>query len=822
MELFVYDWTTHEGGLQAYAITPGGETRVVNVLEFHPWVYLEVKSARQPLPHAVQRGLLEVLKKERNVFSVAWEFRTPLYGAASDAEPRQMLRVRAQTQKGMHFLVRSLKENGLRLTCGHFAVRVYDAQASPVLQFTTERQIAPTGWVRVAGREDPQNPQAVNAFAHSVGRLANPPAGLAVPRVLSFDIEVYSSNPARMPDAAVVADRVFQISMACSTGEKLLLTLGTPDPIEDVTVRSYATETDLLIGYAAEVRRLDPHFITGYNIFKFDLPYLIARAKLNHVSVEFGEQGVNGMRAQERTIKWSSAAFSNQEFQFLAVPGRVTIDMLTVVQRDFKMDNYRLKTVTTHFLGATKDPMTPRGIFASYGLLLHATENPGDAGAARAAGYALAKCGKYCVQDADLVLRLFEHLQTFVGCAEMSGVMHVPMSVLFTQGQQIRMFSQVFKQCYAERRVVNRERDEPSEKIGKYMGAYVFEPVPGVYDHVVSFDFNSLYPTTQIAYNICPSTYVPEGDPRPDAECHVIDINSHAGCEHDPSGKQLRKEDVMCSDLRARFVKAPTGVLPRLLQDLLAARAATRKQLKQLRKEDPLGEVLDKRQLALKVSANSVYGSMGASVGYMPFLIGAAATTAAGRRNIARAAEYMKDNGVHLVYGDTDSVYVRFTDRERTCTELWDHCLEVEKAISKLFPAPMYMGFEEAIYQRYLILSKKRYVCTKADRSGAISKSLTVRGIVLTRRDNARITRALYETVVMMIFNRAGAEAVRAEILEYIIRLCTRQFELPDFVITKSVKETTDYAVRPLSDDPAKRQARLREVCARSIRAICT
>lgn len=850
LDLFVYDWHSRFGGgasdddgasdngeIVAYAMTAASETRVVHICGFEPWVHVEVMNAQT---HVESQAVFKSIKENRNVAKVQRVMRTQLYGATAveGSGAKQFLLVRFESTRRRAYFVAGLRKIGWRIVAGgkSFRVCVYDTQCSDVLQFTTQQAIAPTGWVTFVNAmlvSDGGRGHVVRVLARNVVACTDTavePRMPPVPRVLSYDIECFSSNPGRMPNAAVIEDRVFQIGISTSSGHHVLLTMwpsastcnseaAAPAAPVMLDVRTYATERDLLLGFVDAILEYDPHFLTGYNIFKFDLPYLIQRAKLNNVFAEFASHGVNGARAAERLVKWSSAAFATVELQFLDVPGRVSLDMLTVVQRDFKLDNYRLKTVATHFLGETKDPVTPQGIFAAYELLVRARETRATA-YMDAAVYALHKVGRYCVQDATLVSSLFDHLQAFVGCVELSAVMHVPISVLFTRGQQIRIFSQVFRECYREkpRRIINRERDAPSEKTGKYEGAIVYEPTPGLYRNVVSLDFNSLYPTSQIAYNICPSTYVADTDPRADNECHVIDTSSHVGCEHDTNEKRRAKTkaaDVLCVTGRARFAKTPEGVLPRLLRELLEARAATRKHLKAVAAADNKGlvEVLDKRQLALKISANSVYGSLGAAQGFIPFLVGAAATTAVGRASITKAIRVIEtEYGGITRASDTDSTYVQFKAHEATPQELWDYCLRVEHEVSKLFPAPMYLEFEGAIYERFLIFAKKKYVCSKMDRDGAISDKLTVRGIVLTRRDNCAATRVLYKSVVLAIFNDATLTNVRDMVLEYVLAMLARQKPVDDFVITKAVCEPSEYTVRSLPDDAKKRAARLAEL----------
>jgi len=262
----------------------------------------------------------------------------------------------------------------------------------------------------------------------------------------------------------------------------------------------------------------------------------------------------------------------------------------------------------------------------------------------------------------------------------------------------------------------------------------------------------------------------------------------------------------MCACRKYRFLKEPRGVLPTVIQNLLDARKHTRKvdmkkcynELDSL-KDDPIGNaekikelnslvnVLDKRQLAYKVSCNSMYGAMGVRRGYLPFMAGAMTTTFMGRVNIEKVADIIpKKFGGELVYGDTDSNYIHFP-LLKTAQETWDHALFVAAELTKMFPAPIVLEFEEEIYAFFLILSKKRYMYRKCLRDGVVDMKIGKKGVLLARRDNSKFVRDVYERVVEMIADNFTKEDVIDYLLNELNIMCSACRPPADFVVTKAV-----------------------------------
>ncbi len=781
----------------------------------HEWEYSSVVMVKQALESACAKENIrvcrtEIIQKEK------------LYNADVDVDRRGGVTYRKHYFVQMFFdssvarrrLAYRLARPIRVADFGDITVKCHEANASPVLQFTSSMDIPPSGWItgemhRVHHEDDDRRSRCSYEFKADFSKLSalKDCNSIVHPLVLSMDIETNSTNPTRMPNPAEPRDDVRMISCVFhrqgsdeSTWTKYLLTQGHPDPERvgaDIKILNYTTEAELLQGYAQLVREKNPQIITGFNIFGFDFPFMIQRSQSNYthnVFTLFSKQGViEGREGVVKKIKWSSSAFKTQEFTYLDAEGRLFIDMYPMVQREFKLEAYNLKTVSTYFLGETKDPLTPKGIFKCFRL-----NTP----------TALGVVGKYCVQDAYLVNRLFEKLNVWTWVSEKANVCNVPIFTLYSSGQQITVFSQVYKYCLQKNMVVEGQGYEAAED-ETYSGAFVFPPKPGLYDNVTSFDFSSLYPTTIIAYNIDYHTLVL--DPKiPDSMCNVIEWEDHIGCEHDKTERKTKVKKVICDKAgpkKYRFLKEPKGVLPTILVNLLDARKAVNRVIDELKDEskaekDPVRKaqlnseitVLDKRQLSLKVSANSMYGAMGVTRGYLPFMPGAMCTTAMGRKSIEKAMHYIKTkyNG-ELVYGDTDSCYVHFTHTEKPA-ELYDFCERVEEEMLALFPKPMKLAFEGKIYWRFFILTKKRYMALTCDRDGKVSSKTFNRGVILSRRDNSEVVRNLYLSLIMKIFYRENECFVINSVFDGLLKIFQRVHPDKEFRVTKSVNDADQYA----------------------------
>ena len=932
-----YAWHTdslddEETVIRIYGMTEDGENVCVKVNDFTPYAYLELPDIpgvnwerhAKNLGRAVDEicGNLCPCVKKKLVR------RKRLYYAYTTMDTQASTGPDNVQRKEFYYLFCSFTSETFRKNFGwkfgrpitvpgirdKVHLRVHETNASAQLQLCTLRELLTAGWMEFPTnrRIAPERQETICDQEYSVSwKQLNPHTNEHTPGllVMSWDIEVYSSIPSAMPKASRPADIVFQMScvlwrMGTPVGEyhKYILTLGEPcaDLLEqeNITVLTYPTEADLLLGYAEFVRTHKPNIVIGYNIFGFDVEYMLERAKFRYIDADFRRHGFHKMPAAEKEISWSSSAYQNQKFVFVNTEGILYIDLLPVIKRDYKLSRYSLNFVSEHFLGAQKDPLSPQGIFKCWDMWVERHPKGAEA---------LSVVSKYCVQDSVLVLQLFQKLQVWVGLQEMANVTRVPVLDLYTRGQGIKTFSQMYHKC-THLGIVTEKDGYVASATEKFQGAYVFPPMAGIHEYVVPFDFKSLYPSGIIAMNICSSTFIDDtkawGRAIPDSMCNVIDWESHeyCGCPKDTRVGESRPTSarVWCNHFRYRFLKQTIlkGILPDTVEKLLDARARVRKVDIALRKrkiavikavlkgqdldDDQLDfyeanfseeffdqsdellhreidtlekeiEVLDKRQLALKVSANSMYGGMGASKGYLSFLPGAMSTTAYGRQSIELAKKTLREQyGGVVVYGDTDSCYVKFsreaiqriielaglnsdefdklvpefeddpTGQNPLPNELWAACEWLEVQISKLYPKPMFLEFEGEIYRRILFLTKKRYMaiqCTssgeivmKKNPDGVLKPKMTMKGVLLTRRDNSNFVRDVYGSSIYLMFDCVGFEGILANILDWYDKLVTRRVAADKFVVTQSVNELSEYKIRTLTTDKAKRRKRLVEL----------
>lgn len=532
------------------------------------------------------------------------------------------------------------------------------------------------------------------------------------PTILSFDIETYSDRHKALPDpysskhVAYMISCVFQRSGDPSSRITDIILLGDCNDTDMANVIKVNTEIELIDKMSELVNRYDPDILTGYNILGYDNPYLDARLKRR-----LREWKPMGRLINEPTkmtsFSWGSSGYGHNEINLLEMDGRIMVDLLPIIRRDYKLPLYNLGYVSNYFLGRTKHDVTAKQMFETYELGKDSEVTPNqplneyigermgliksdpdltskedlfdkfhvlqymsidengcqqadmnnlpDITLKQHAMEEMKKVVNYCVVDSDLVLDIFEKIHCWISLIEMSNVVGVTLVELFTRGQQLRVLSQVYDEASKDGIVID-ERIVPKMD---YSGGFVYEPIPGIYHFIPCLDFKSLYPTVMISHNIDFRTFVPPEmmDKIPDHMCHVIDWEEDIEKKVESDNLDGEKKTIVEKvHYRFKFIRQEylLGILPRLLVRLISERDAVRKIQKSYDKGSVEWIVLERRQLALKVSANSMYGALGAQKGgKLPLPEAAACVTAKSRESIKKVNSYLESKGHKIVYGDS-------------------------------------------------------------------------------------------------------------------------------------------------------------------------
>ena len=481
---------------------------------------------------------------------------------------------------------------------------------------------------------------------------------------------------------------------------KHIITLKECAPIkkENTIVECYNTEKEVLLAWVRLFVKTDPDIIYSYNGDKFDWWYLYERAKLLGISEQF-EMGFSRLQeypCEMKKEKFSSGAYGTSFYNRFKIPGRINFDILIHIQRELKLSSYKLDFVAEKYLKENKHEVGPQEIFEFY---------------RQGTPELIRTVAEYCIQDTLLPQRLVDKLCMLPNQIEMSNVTYVPIRYLIERGQQIKVFSQIIKETakkgyliphlkvpfwskyrnYLERDVVTFRPDEDSDSMDffvkrdckgqipmfkskgkwvlnkkyydyfnqeKFQGATVLDPIPGAYldDQICVQDFSSLYPNILRDEGFSFDTYILK-------DC---DGNFIHGDVSELEYNKIKWVNKKGENVEHRFVKKDEQpVLPYILTGLLNERKAVKKLM--AKETDPFKKaLLNAKQLAIKVSCNSVYGFLAANM--LKCTPIAECVTTVGRQMIEKtknfAENYFKDyamkNGlvegkldVEVVYGDS-------------------------------------------------------------------------------------------------------------------------------------------------------------------------
>lgn len=775
--------------MRMYGVTMEGNSVCCHVHGFAPFLYIKApatftKQHLSEFKRALDASVMRDMKNNKDnvqeaILSVEIIQKQSIYGYTGE-NLENFIKITVALPKLCAAVKRLLEKETMMSSMDFQDCRAFESQIDFDIRFMVETKVVGCSWItlpkgswkiRTKGTKlEPISRCQLEVDVAFNQFIAHEPEGdwakVAPLRILSFDIEC-AGRKGIFPEAN--HDPVIQIAnMVMRQGEKEpflrnVFTLNTCAPIVGSQVLSYPTEREMLEKWSDFVRALDPDILTGYNINNFDVPYLLNRAA--HLKVHNFEYlgRIKNIRSVIRETMIQSKQMGRRENKQVNFEGRVPFDLLFVLFRDYKLRSYTLNAVSYHFLLEQKEDV--------HHSIITDLQNESDQTRRRLA--------MYCLKDAYLPLRLLNKLMCIVNYMEMARVTGVPLACLLTRGQQIKVVSQLLRKARDAGYLMPTYQGTGSDE--QFEGATVIEPKRGYYaDPISTLDFASLYPSIMMAHNLCYTTLIKPSD--------KIRLG-------------LSDDDVTKTPAGSFFVKSTirTGLLPEILDSLLSARKKAKNELKV--ETDPFKRsVLDGRQLALKISANSVYGFTGAQVGKLPCLEISGSVTAYGRTMIEFTKQEVEtrftiangyENDAAVIYGDTDSVMVKFgTSSLAKSMELGK---EAAAFVSEKFTKPIKLEFEK-VYYPYLLINKKRYAGLYWTNPDKYDK-MDCKGIETVRRDNSPLVANLMNTCLQKLLIERNPQAAVEHAKSVISDLLCNRIDISQLVITKELAKS-DYTAK--------------------------
>ena len=542
-------------------------------------------------------------------------------------------------------------------------------------------------------------------------------------KVTTIDIEVASENG--FPDVESAAEEVLLISIQ-DYNTKQIRTWGLGkfnNQQKNVNYRSFTNEYDLLNDFISwwMIEENTPEVITGWNSELYDIPYLVRRI-----------DRILGEKLMERMSPWGLVTESEK---FISGRKHISYDIGGVSQLDYlnlykkftykAQESYRLDHIASVELGQQKLDHSEFDTFKDF----------------YTKGWQ--KFVEYNIKDVELVDRMEDKMKLIELALTMAYDAKVNYSDVFSQ---VRMWDTIIYN-YLKKRNIVIPPNVRSDKDSKYAGAYVKEPIPGVYDYVVNFDLNSLYPHLIMQYNISPETLVEQRHPSV-----TVDKILNQEIDFEPY-----KEYAVCAN-GAMYRKDVRGFLPELMEKIYKDRTIYKKKMIEAKQqyEKKKTKALEKEiarcnniQMARKIQLNSAYGAIGNQYFRYFKLANAEAITLSGQVSIRWIEEkinnylnkVLKTNDVdYVIASDTDSIYLNmgplvetvYKGREKTTESVVSFLdkvaqVELEKYIESCYQelADYVNAYDqkmqmkrENIADRGIWTAKKRYILNVWDSEG--------------------------------------------------------------------------------------------------------
>lgn len=548
-------------------------------------------------------------------------------------------------------------------------------------------------------------------------------------RVLALDIETHSK---------------FGSEIVPESQPIIMLALAGDNFRKVITWKQWKTELDYVefvdseLGLIERFKQLleeyKPDMLAGYFSDGFDLPYISTRAEKYKIPLDIG-------------LDYSSLKIGRRQNKSAEITGISHFDVFMFVKRIFGRSmattSYGLDSVAMEILNEGKHEVDLSNLYNSW------ETNTG-----------LEDFCRYNLQDAELTLKLARKLlPNLTELVKIVGL--TPYEVSRMSFSQLVEWYLMNEAKHFNELAPNRpEYSESRQRIeSTYAGAYVFEPVPGLYNDIVVFDFRSLYPSIISAHNISPETM-------------------NCGC-------CVEQDTVPGDGMKSWFCRNKKGFISTMIEGLIKRRM----RIKEIMKTAEDTKLLKARAEALKTIANSMYGYMGFFGARWYSLECARSITAYGRHYIMKVIE-KAGREFKVLYSDTDSIFLALEGKTRQDAE------NFVNEINSTLPGLMELDYE-GFYPSGLFVATKEKGYGAKKKYALISEEggIRIKGFEAIRRNLSMISREVQENVIRIILREHDEEKARRYVKETIEAI--RQKTIPSekmIINTQLQKEVMSYS----------------------------
>ena len=400
----------------------------------------------------------------------------------------------------------------------------------------------------------------------------------------------------------------------------------------------------------------------------------------------------------------------------------------------------------------------------------------------------LAKVLDHFLTRVELNLDILEANDIVPRTSEQARLLGVDFFAVISRGSQFKVESTMFRIAKPENFIlVSPSRKQVGQQNALECLPLVMEPQSAFYSSpLLVLDFQSLYPSVMIAYNYCYSTCLGRiVNWRGQNKMGFMDF------KREPQLLELVEDHINIAPNGMMYVKPEMrkSLLAKMLGEILETRVMVKSGMKQDKDDKTLQQLLNNRQLALKLLANVTYGYTSASFsGRMPCSEIADSIVQTGRETLEKAIALIHATekwGAEVVYGDTDSLFIYLKGRTRD--QAFTIGEEISAAITAANPRPIKLKFEK-VYHPCVLLAKKRYVGFKYEHRNQKEPEFDAKGIETVRRDGTPAEQKIEERALKILFRTSDLSQVKRYFQEQCTKIMEGRISIQDFLFAKEVK----------------------------------